>query len=98
MRGIIPVGDRTSHGGQVQTGAQARQVMGRFVARKGDLCLCPVPGHEHCVIADGAENFIVDGQPAAFEGHKTSCGAHVGRLRAEFKAILNPSHGSLRPA
>ena len=75
MRGIIRVGDATSHGGQVLTGAPASQVMRRPVARKGDLCICPIQGHQNCVIAEGDENVIVDGQPAAFDGHKTSCGA-----------------------
>ncbi|AMP40274.1 MULTISPECIES: PAAR domain-containing protein [Ralstonia solanacearum species complex] len=75
MRGIIRVGDATSHGGRVETGAPASTVMGRAVARKGDRCSCPIQGHQDCTIAEGDEAFIVDGQPAAFEGHKTSCGA-----------------------
>ncbi|MCL1620868.1 PAAR domain-containing protein [Ralstonia pseudosolanacearum] len=75
MRGIIRVGDLTSHGGRVETGAPASSVMGRAVARKGDHCSCPVPGHQDCTIAEGDAAFIVAGQPAAFDGHKTSCGA-----------------------
>ncbi|WP_247319451.1 PAAR domain-containing protein, partial [Ralstonia pseudosolanacearum] len=41
MRGIIRVGDATSHGGRVESGAPASTVMGRAVARKGDRCSCP---------------------------------------------------------
>ncbi|MBC8824582.1 PAAR domain-containing protein, partial [Escherichia coli] len=40
MRGIIRVGDATSHGGQVVTGSAVSEVMGRPVARLGDTCIC----------------------------------------------------------
>ncbi|MGD7392083.1 PAAR domain-containing protein, partial [Ralstonia pseudosolanacearum] len=53
MRGIIRVGDATTHGGRVETGAPASTVMGRAVARKGDRCSCPVQGHQDCTIAEG---------------------------------------------
>ena len=75
MRGIIRVGDATSHGGQVVTGSGVSKVMDRPVARQGDQCICPMQGHQNCVIAEGDPTFIVDGKPAAFDGHKTSCGA-----------------------
>ncbi|WP_116135290.1 PAAR domain-containing protein [Trinickia diaoshuihuensis] len=75
MKGIIRVGDATSHGGQVIAGSAASRVMGRPVARQGDRCQCPMQGHQNCVIAEGDPAFIVEGKPAAFDGHKTSCGA-----------------------
>lgn len=75
MKGIIRVGDATSHGGKVITGADASKVMDRPVARQGDQCICPIEGHQNCVIAEGDSAFIVAGKPAAFDGHKTSCGA-----------------------
>ncbi|MGN6083252.1 PAAR domain-containing protein [Trinickia sp.] len=75
MRGIIRVGDATSHGGKVITGADKSTVMDRPVARQGDQCTCPIDGHQNCVIAEGDPAFIVAGKPAAFDGHKTSCGA-----------------------
>ncbi|WP_322080532.1 PAAR domain-containing protein [Paraburkholderia bannensis] len=75
MRGIVRVGDATSHGGRVETGSGVSEVMGRAVARLGDRCICPIHGHQNCVIVEGDSAFIVDGQPAAFDGHKTSCGA-----------------------
>ncbi|MFL9873502.1 PAAR domain-containing protein [Paraburkholderia megapolitana] len=75
MRGIIRVGDATSHGGVVTTGSTTSQVMERPVARIGDLCICPIAGHQSCVIIEGDPDVIVDGKPAAFDGHKTSCGA-----------------------
>lgn len=75
MRGIIRVGDTTDHGGRVTAGSAMNKVQGRAVARQGDRCVCPMPGHRDCTIADGDRNFIVDGKPAAFDGHKTTCGA-----------------------
>ncbi|WP_175921103.1 PAAR domain-containing protein [Burkholderia pyrrocinia] len=75
MRGIIRVGDATSHGGQVVTGSAVSEVMGRPVARLGDTCVCPISGHQACFIAEGDSQVIIDGRPAAFDGHKTSCGA-----------------------
>jgi uncharacterized Zn-binding protein involved in type VI secretion len=73
MRGIIRVGDVHSHGGRVGAGAPNSEVMQQAVARKGDRCTCPQ--HGEVVIAEGDEEFQVDGAAAAFEGHKTSCGA-----------------------
>uniref|UniRef100_UPI002AC35884 PAAR domain-containing protein n=1 Tax=Paraburkholderia bannensis TaxID=765414 RepID=UPI002AC35884 len=40
MRGIVRVGDATSHGGRVETGSAASEVMGRAVARLVDRCVC----------------------------------------------------------
>jgi len=45
------------------------------VARKGDRCSCPLPGHGDCVIAEGDPDVLIDGVPVAFDGHHTSCGA-----------------------
>lgn len=75
MRGVIRLGDPTSHGGQVvQTGARS-VVMGRAVAVVGDLCVCPRKGHRQCVIIEGDPDILLDGKPVAFDGHHTSCGA-----------------------
>lgn len=75
MRGVIRLHDPTSHGGKVVSAAQKSSVMGVAVARKGDRCTCPVPGHGNCVIAEGDPKVLIDGVPVAFDGHKTSCGA-----------------------
>ena len=75
MRGVIRLNDPTSHGGQVASASPFSQVMGLAVARKGDRCTCPQRGHDHCVIADGDPNVLIDGVPVAFDGHKTTCGA-----------------------
>ena len=75
MRGVIRLGDPTSHGGKVVSAAPNSDVHGVAVARKGDRCLCPMRGHEVCHIAEGDPKVLIDGVPVAFEGHKTTCGA-----------------------
>jgi uncharacterized Zn-binding protein involved in type VI secretion len=75
MRGVIRIGDSTSHGGKVVTGSDTSLVMDKGVARVGDKCTCPTNGHHNCVIAEGDEKVTIDGRAVAFDGHKTSCGA-----------------------
>jgi uncharacterized Zn-binding protein involved in type VI secretion len=74
-RGVIRLGDPTSHGGQVVSASSRSEVMGRGVARVGDACTCPIRGHSGCVIVEGDPQVLLDGIPVAFEGHHTSCGA-----------------------
>lgn len=75
MRGVIRLGDPTSHGGKVISASPNSIVMGLAVARKGDACSCPRRGHSNCVIAEGDPEVRIDGVPVAFAGHRTSCGA-----------------------
>ncbi|WP_434113393.1 PAAR domain-containing protein [Paraburkholderia caffeinilytica] len=75
MQGVIRVGDKTSHGGVVVTGSELSKVMDRGVARVGDRCTCPIPGHEECVIVEGHPYLHTEGRAVALNGHRTSCGA-----------------------
>lgn len=75
MRGVIRLGDSTSHGGKVISAAPNSFVMGIAVARKGDKCSCPIRGHHDCVITEGDPTVTIDGVPVAFHGAKVSCGA-----------------------
>lgn len=77
MRGVIRLGDATSHGGKVVTGQDKSIVMGRAVACVGDRCTCPISGHHNCVIAEGDSAVQIEGRAVAFDGHKTSCGAEL---------------------
>ena len=77
MRKVIRLNDPTTHGGKVITAAANSKVQGVAVARKGDRCLCPIRGHDNCVIAEGDPHVLIDGVPVAFEGHATSCGAKL---------------------
>lgn len=75
MKGVIRLGDTTSHGGKVVAASGMARVDGITVARKGDACVCPIQGHIPCVIAEGDPAVLLGGIPVAFEGHRTSCGA-----------------------
>lgn len=75
MKGVIRLGDATSHGGKVVAASGTVRVHGVAVARRGDACVCPLAGHTTCVIAEGDPKVLLGGMPVAFEGHKTSCGA-----------------------
>lgn len=75
MKNVIRLGDATSHGGKVLAASGTVSVQDVGVARKGDLCSCPVNGHAPCVIVEGDPAVSIGGIPVAFHGHKTSCGA-----------------------
>lgn len=87
MPNIIRLGDSTSHGGKVvQISATHYTVEGIAVARVGDVCSCPIKGHEKCTIAEGNPHHTVDGIPVAYEGHKTTCGAALIATQTVFSA------------
>jgi len=76
MPNVIRLGDPTSHGGKVvSVSASHFTVGGIAVARVGDLCVCPIKGHDVCTIAEGSAFHAIDGIAVAYDGHKTSCGA-----------------------
>jgi uncharacterized Zn-binding protein involved in type VI secretion len=75
MPKIIVNGDSTSHGGAVVGAGANSTVNSKVVARKGDLCTCPINGHGPCAIAEGDPDHTIDGIAVAYEGHKTTCGA-----------------------
>lgn len=85
MRRVIRLNDPTSHGGQVvSVGAAHFTVSGIAVARVGDKCSCPWPGHANCTIVEGDPDHTIDGIPVAYDGHKTSCGAELKSTVANF--------------
>lgn len=76
MRNVIRLGDPTTHGGKVESvGATHFTVDGIAVARVGDVCSCPIKGHDNCKIAEGDPHHLIDGVAVAYQGHKTTCGA-----------------------
>ena len=87
MPNIICLGDRTSHGGQVIEVKVTHYAIGGIpLARVGDLCSCPIPGHNNCTVAEGNPHHLVEGIPVAYEGHKTSCGAVLLATQTVFAA------------
>lgn len=76
---IIKVGDLTDHHGVVISGDSKRRLMGKPVARKGDMVDCPnkyPDGRPHGVhpIVEGSDSLKLNGVPVALEGHRTECG------------------------
>lgn len=74
---VIRLGDSTSHGGVVVSASDSFQMFGKPVARMGDRCTCPLPGHGDCVIVEGDPLWRIHGRPVALDGHKLSCGGVV---------------------
>jgi uncharacterized Zn-binding protein involved in type VI secretion len=86
MRNVIRLGDGTSHGGKVESvSATHFTVDGIAVARVGDICSCPIKGHENCTIAEGDPHHVIDGIAVAYDGHKTTCGAALIATTSSFE-------------
>ena len=76
MLQVIRVGDSHSHGGMFKSsGAPHFKVTGKAVALKGDLCTCPIRGHDGCTIAEGDPHHLIGGIPVADAGQQNTCGA-----------------------
>lgn len=71
---FIVLGDATSHGGRVITADYSMDINGKYVARVGDMTVCP-----RCKgtfrIATGASDMTTMGQAPARHGDRTDCGA-----------------------
>ncbi len=85
MPNVIRLGDLTSHGGKViEVSAKHYTINGISIARVGDVCSCPITGHDGCTIVEGNTMHLVDGVAVAYEGHKTSCGAALVATQTTF--------------
>ncbi|MCK7511774.1 MAG: PAAR domain-containing protein [Desulfobacterales bacterium] len=71
------LGDISSHGGVIVTGALRTVVNGRPAARLGDLHVCPIPGHGVTPIVTGSLDTATEGLPNARIGDITACGAII---------------------
>ncbi len=71
------MGDISSHGGVIITGAISTMVNGRPAARMGDLHVCPIPGHGVTPIVPGSLDTTTEGMPDARIGDITACGAVI---------------------
>jgi uncharacterized Zn-binding protein involved in type VI secretion len=77
IKGIIRIGDRTDHGGEVITGSDTMEFGGKKVARVGDLVRCPREGHGVNPIVEGSAHFTDRGRKVAFHGMKAQCGCSL---------------------
>lgn len=71
------LGDPSSHGGVIVTGAARTLVNGKKAARLGDLHACPIPGHGIRQIVTGSPNTFIEGKAAARVGDQIACGAVI---------------------
>lgn len=84
MKGVIRLGDKTTHDGQVMSASTKFVIQGKGVARIGDTVTCPQKGHGPTTIIEGDPNVLDEGKPVAFHGHKCACGCSLISSIAEF--------------
>ena len=73
-RGVIRLGDKTSHGGEVVSASDSYKVMGKAVALDGDMATCPKCRGQHA-IQPVASTRKHHGKQVAYNGVPTDCGA-----------------------
>jgi uncharacterized Zn-binding protein involved in type VI secretion len=75
-RGVIRVGDKTDHGGQVLTATSTTIAMGKAAALEGDMTYCPQCKGPFAIKPDG-KGAKHQGKPYAYDGDLTECGAKL---------------------
>ena len=75
-KGVIRVGDKTDHGGQVISVSSGTTVMGKEAALKGDMTFCPQCKGMFPIKASesGAKH---QGLAYAYDGDSAECGARL---------------------
>ncbi len=71
------MGDMTSHGGVIVTGAMRTTINGKPAARMGDFHSCPIPFHGVTPIVTGSPDSLTEGRPDARVGDFAGCGAMI---------------------
>ncbi|AWT13149.1 PAAR domain-containing protein [Stenotrophomonas maltophilia] len=90
QRAVIVVGDRTTGGGEVLTGAPSTFINNTAVARVGDKASCPKHGGFFAIVT-GDHTFMIDGRPLARHGDSLACGC---RLLASRQSTVTVEAGS----
>jgi uncharacterized Zn-binding protein involved in type VI secretion len=75
-RGVIRLGDKTTHGGTVISAQPTFKVLGKAVAVQGDLTVCPQCKGTFAIQSAGSECHH-NGQAVAYDGDKAACGAEL---------------------
>lgn len=76
-KGVVLLGDNTSHGGKVITASSKITVNGKTVALIGDLVSCPLKGHGTNPIVEGASQRSCAGRAVVVDGCQSQCGCKV---------------------
>jgi len=75
-RGVVRLGDTTSHGGQVISASDTYTVLGKQVALDGDTTFCPQCKGTFPIQVTHSERRH-HGKFVAYDGHTTACGASL---------------------
>lgn len=75
VESVARLGDESSHGGTIISGASNTLINGKPATRKGDLHSCPIHGINS--ITTGSDSVFIEGSPAARVGDSCGCGAVI---------------------
>nr|WP_081983740.1 PAAR domain-containing protein [Massilia sp. JS1662] len=75
-RGVIRLGDKTTHGGEVISAAQDFTVLGKRVALEGDSTYCPQCKSKYS-IQPGTDSRKHHDKRVAYDQDLTTCGAKL---------------------
>lgn len=75
-RGVIRIGDKTDHGGEVISASSGTVVMGKFAALQDDMTICPRCKGEFAIKPDGSGAKHM-GRFYAYHNDITACGARL---------------------
>jgi uncharacterized Zn-binding protein involved in type VI secretion len=76
-KGLVLLGDKTTHGGQVISASSTMVVNGKAVALVGDKVSCPIEGHGTNSIVEGSPEWVSDGKAVVVHGCHSQCGCQV---------------------
>jgi uncharacterized Zn-binding protein involved in type VI secretion len=74
--GVIRLGDKTSHGGEVVSASDTFTVLGKQVALEGDMATCPQCRGKFPIQPAGSTRKH-HGKQVAYDGDPTACGAKL---------------------
>lgn len=73
-RGVIRLGDTTSHGGQVISASDTLKAMGKAVALDGDMTICPKCKGKFAIVVTESDRKH-HGKLVAHQDDRAACGA-----------------------
>ena len=73
-RGVIRLGDSTSHGGKVTSACSDFKALGKPIAVNGDMTTCPQCKGSFAIQVASSDRKH-HGKAVAYDGDKTACGA-----------------------
>ena len=75
-RGVIRLGDTTSHGGKVISASDTLTALGKAVALDGDMTLCPKCKGTFCITVNDSDRKH-HGKRVAHDNDSAACGAKL---------------------